>query len=169
MLPIGWGGAPMDHWRGRVPSWHQVGSGGYKVASSGACVWNQVALPRPLAPLVLVCHHFGQNLPYLLYTNNSPSTSGTRWNLNIILHMWWWFFILLGGMLMVKTGVSDRQQRPRWKPHHAGWLANHHRAHSAATAGTVAPCHTLPWYGHKTMMTTMPKHALQDGVAYKLS
>jgi hypothetical protein len=62
--------------------------------------------------MVHVCHHFGQNLPYFLHTNNSPSTSGTRWNLNIIRHMWWWFSVLLGGMLMVKMGVSDHQHRP---------------------------------------------------------
>jgi hypothetical protein len=42
-------------------------------------------------------------------------------------------------------------------------------AYSVAMAGTVAPRHTLPRRGHKTMSTTMPRRALQDGVACKTS
>jgi hypothetical protein len=100
--PIGWGGAPTKHWRGRRLSWCQVGLG-------GACLWALGLLSCPLGPNVHVCHHFGKFLSYFLHTNNSTSISGTRWNLNINLHMWWWFSMLLGEMLMVKTGVSDYQ------------------------------------------------------------
>jgi hypothetical protein len=67
-----------------VLRWRRLGPG-------GAYLWAQVALPCLVAPMVHVCHHFGLFLPYFLHTNNSTSTSGTRWNLNIILHMWWWF------------------------------------------------------------------------------
>ena len=75
--------------------------------------WAQGLLPRPLAPYVHICHLFGQTLVYFLHTNNSTSTSGTRWIINKILHMWWWFTSLyhaFGWNVMVKTGVSDRQQ-----------------------------------------------------------
>jgi hypothetical protein len=85
---------------------------GPQVGPGGTCIWALGLLSRPLGPNVHVCHHFGVFLPYFLHTNNSTSTSGTRWNLNINLHMWWWFSMLLGQMLMVKTGVSDRQQAP---------------------------------------------------------
>jgi hypothetical protein len=109
-LSIGSRGAPTDRWRDKVPRWHRLGPGGTQVWPSGMYLWAQVALPCPLAPMVCVCHHFGLFLPYFLHINNSTSTSGTRWNLNIILHMWWWFSMLLGEMLMVKMDVSDCQQ-----------------------------------------------------------
>jgi hypothetical protein len=55
------------------------------------------------------------------------------------------------------------------RPRHAGWLAKHHCAHSAAMIGTIAPRHTMPQHGHKTMMTTMPRCAPQGGVTYRPS
>jgi hypothetical protein len=41
------------------------------------------------------------------------------------------------------------------RPCRTGRLANHHRANSVVTTGTVAPRHHMPRRGHKTMTTTM--------------
>jgi hypothetical protein len=58
--------------------WHLVGLGDAHVALGGAGLWVQVALPRPLASLVHICHHFGLFLPYFLHRNNYTSTSEIR-------------------------------------------------------------------------------------------
>jgi hypothetical protein len=60
-----------------------------------------------------------------------------------------------------------RRRRPRRGPRRTGRLANHHHAYSVATADTVAPCHTLPRRGHKTMTTTMPRLTPQEDIACK--
>jgi hypothetical protein len=54
------------------------GLGGALVGPSGWPNYAQGLLPCPLAPYIHICHHFGQFLVYFLYTNNSPSTCGTR-------------------------------------------------------------------------------------------
>ena len=89
----------MDDWEGLWSSSHgsvtwqsaKLALGGAGRLLGGVGLWAQVALTRPLASLVHVCHHFGLFFLYFLHTNNSTSTSGTRWNWNKILHMWWWF------------------------------------------------------------------------------
>ena len=46
---------------------------------------------------------------------------------------------------------------------------NHYYVYSATTTSTVAPRHTLPRRGLKTMTIAMPKQELEDGVACKLN
>jgi hypothetical protein len=53
-----------------------------------------------------------------------------------------------------------------------GHLANHHRANSAITTGTVASHHTMLRHGNKTMTTTTSGRALtlrQDGLPCNLA
>jgi hypothetical protein len=44
-----------------------------------------------LPPLSIFCTIFAQILLKFLHTKNTPCTSGTRWIINKIQHMWWWF------------------------------------------------------------------------------
>ena len=53
------------------------------------------------------------------------------------------------------------------KPRRAGRLAKHHRIHTTAMAGTVAPRHAMPQREHKTMTTATPRRAPQDGINCK--
>jgi hypothetical protein len=60
--------------------------------------------------------------------------------------------------------------RAMTRPHRVERLSNHHRTNSAATTGTVAPRHSIPRRGYKTMTTTMPGRALhQDKMAFLAS
>jgi len=59
-------------------------------------------------------------------------------------------------------GDQEAMMKAIARPHHVGWLAKHQCAHSAATNGTVAPRHTMPRHGHKTMTTTTHGRALHQ-------
>jgi hypothetical protein len=53
------------------------------------------------------------------------------------------------------------------RPHCTGRLVNHQLANSVVMTSTVAPCHPMPWSGHKTVTTTTSGRALhQDKTAF---
>jgi hypothetical protein len=59
---------------------------------------------------------------------------------------------------MTKTTVETTSRKMAGEP--PLYLQCHHD-------WQVAPCHTILWRGHKTMMTITPGHAPQDGIACK--
>jgi len=67
------------------------GPGCAHLGPGGAAKWVHGLLSRPLAPCVHICHLFAYFCYIFAHTNNFTSTSGTRWIINKILHMWWWF------------------------------------------------------------------------------
>jgi hypothetical protein len=70
---------------------------------------------------------------------------------------------------MMPRGDQEAMTKATLRPRHVGRLVKHHRAHSAAMTNTVAPCHTMPQHGHKTMTTTMPERTPQDDITCKPS
>ena len=69
----------------------------------------------------------------------------------------------------VPLGDQEAMMKAMARSHRIGRLAKHHHAYIATTTSTVAPCHTMPRRGHKTMMTTMPGYAQHDSVTCKPS
>ena len=59
----------------------------------------------------------------------------------------------------VPLGDQEAMMKAMARQRCVGRLSKLPRAHSATTTGTVAPHHTMPRRGHKTMMTTMSRRA----------
>jgi hypothetical protein len=68
------------------------GAGRYPCGSSR---WAQVAPRPPTMSTCLLCVYLSPFWPKFLHTNIFPCTSGTRWIIKQILHMWYCFLPLL--------------------------------------------------------------------------
>jgi hypothetical protein len=105
-----------QRWRSSVEALPRISDGAWGVGPSSNARWRRPMLhcgPRsPAMSTCLLCMPFVHFCEFSCIQIFFSSTSGTRWIININWHMWCCFTLVLGGMLMVKLGVSNHQQKP---------------------------------------------------------